>query len=120
MKLTQLDKVLLDSAGEEFADKATIRQVLHTAANTLLQDGQQRPEDKYKLGMVAVKLKKAQRSVILTSEEVTLLKARVGLLFSPIVVLRVEDILEGRKPAEARILDEIDQEEVEADERGTK
>lgn len=113
MKLGNLDKVLTDSDGKELADGSTLRTCIHHAATVLFNSHDQDPGEKYKAGVIAFKLKKAQKSVSLSSEEVTLLKIRVGKLFPPIVVLRIEDALEERKPVEQRIANEIDQDDDE-------
>ena len=110
MKLGNLDKVLTAGDGKEFSDGSTMRKILGMAAGVLL-DGPQDGSEKYKAGMILVKIQKAQKSVELSAEDVTLLKARVGKIFPPLVVVRVEDALEQRKPAEARIAQEIDQDE---------
>ena len=113
MKLGNLDKALTDSDGKEFPDGVTLRTGLHTAASALFNSHDQDPGEKYKAGVIAVKLKKAQKSVLLSSEEVTLLKVRVGKLFPPVVVMRIEDALEERKTVEQRIANEIDQDDEE-------
>lgn len=103
MKVHNLDKELLNEEGQPFRDKTTVKKALTLAAATPLQE-QESVDAKYKLGMIAIKLQQARRGVVeLSAEDVTLLKDRVGKLYGPIVVLRLHDILEGKKDAELRI-----------------
>jgi len=111
MKIDNLDGVLRDHAGKLFTDKSTVRQVLSIASTAAIGDPNFREEGavKYKLGVMALKIHSARRHVFLSSDEIEALKPRVALLFAPIVVTRIFDVLEGKAPAEARIKDDIDQ-----------
>ena len=107
MKLNNLDRIIIDQEGKDFTDGTTLRKVLVSAALSMGSE----PDKKYRLGTLGVMLQTANRNVELASEDVVLLKDRVGRMFGPIVMVRVVDALEQRKPAEARIQNEIDQDE---------
>ena len=110
MKVTNLDTVLKDEKGEEMADGSTARKVL-TAATAATVNPQVLQEDfdtKFKLGIVALKLNRAKRAVILTSEEIGLIKKRVGLFFSPMICVRLNGVLEGKNAESSIPADELD------------
>lgn len=113
MKLDNLDRELLNAEGTPLRDgeKAlTLRFALGMVANWMDPENKDLGQ-KYKLGMIAVKLAKAQKNLTLSAEDVTLMKDRINRMFSPIAVLRLHDILEGNKSAELRVAKEIDEDE---------
>lgn len=112
MRLRNLNDVLIDEKGEEFKDKATVRKVLIDAATATVQAGfpgiDEKPGDKYTLGLLAVKLFRAKTTVQIESGEVTLLKARIAALFSPLVVARMFTFLEEKASLETLADKDID------------
>lgn len=111
MKIRDLDRSMLNTEGKEFEDKATFRKILITACLATDPEDKTNADTKYKVGMLAFKLQKAQKSVEVTAEEVTMLKERIGKYFGPLVVVRVYDLLEQKKPAEEQVNEFVDQEE---------
>jgi len=120
MKLRDLDRPLLNVEGKEFEDKGTLRKVLITACLAADPEERESADKKYKVGMLAFRLQKAQKSVILTAEEVSMVKERVGKFFPPLVIVRIFDAVEDRKPAEEQVKGDIDQDEEDEDELKTK
>lgn len=51
-------------------------------------------EDKFKRGILALKLKDAKGDIVLSSEEITLIKDQIGKSFSPLIVVRAWQMLD--------------------------
>ena len=84
MKLRNLNAEMLNEKGEPYTDRVTVRKILIDAAGATVQAGypgiNEKPGDKYTLGLLAVKLFRAKATVQIESGEVTLLKARIAAL----------------------------------------
>jgi hypothetical protein len=115
MRLKGLDAILIDEEGKKFEDKATVRQVLRRCCsenfNPQLTGISETWQQKDQIGALAVKLTVARKTVQISSEEIALIKPRLGFLFGPIVVNRIMDVLEERLRAEKKHVLEIDQPE---------
>lgn len=112
MKIERLDQEILDEAGKPMEDGMTVRKALLIVSRFFdPRKDELNHEDRYRLGMMAVKFQKAQRNVKLSTEEITLLKRRIALVCAPVLVLRLVDILEGNKSAELRAAAEIDEDD---------
>lgn len=104
MKLRNLNAEMLNEKGEPYTDRVTVRKILIDAAGATVQAGypgiNEKPGDKYTLGLLAVKLFRAKATVQIESGEVTLLKARIAALCSPLVVARMFTLLEEKQSLE--------------------
>lgn len=114
MKLERLDEVLKNEAAVDFEDGTTYRKLIDMVTSRMLMNRQESGADAYRLGVMQIKFSKAKRNVIIDSDDVTLLKARIPLMCNGLVTARLFDWLEGKPPVEKRIDSEIDQDDAPA------
>ncbi len=111
-----LDEVLLDDVGKPFDDKATYADLLRKVIRTQMYIGpdgrpcsfDENPEDKFRVGMVAFKISKAQKHIVLSSEDVSALKRRAVKVLDTTMYVRMVDLLEEKGSAEKRAEKEND------------
>lgn len=99
-----VDKVLLDLEGKEIlrSDNSPmkIKELVIQSLTILNKDDEKMTGDeRYKLFDIAQRITKDASSVDLKSEEIALIKQRIGVMFQPLVVGRVYDVLEGKEDA---------------------
>lgn len=118
MKLTNLDAVMKDHENKDFEDGTTLRKMLLMAATAGIPGSalNENPEVRYTVGMASVKIQKARRHVFLDEKEISALKARIGVIYAPSMVMRLYDALDGKDPAEKRLRAGEDVDEVMSDE----
>src|SRR5258708_308798 len=126
----KLDEIVLNDEDQPFKDddkdltfKAAYRNAV-IARGYLNEGGQflafgESQEDKYKLGMIAHKLR-AKSQVILNDDEVRVLKARVGKLYPPVLIVALFDVLDGKGSALKRASRENEDEEPEVQKRAAE
>lgn len=112
MKISKakLDEVAQDEEGKPFEDSTTYGKLLRTAASAAMYaSGDGRPvafdesaDDKFKIGMVAFKIARATKNLVLSTDDVQLLKKRMLKIYSPPTYVRLCDLLEDKGTAEKR------------------
>lgn len=118
----KLDEVILDDEGKPFKDdqdakvsykkalRDTCRAVFFINGNGARAAFSEPYEDKKRLGMVAYKLQ-AKSQVKLDNKDVTLLKDRIEKLWDPVLIVRLDDVLEENASAEKRAAKENEEED---------
>jgi len=71
----------------------TYRSIFITALNAQIKSEELKPEQKFKMFSLSVKIYEADE-VDLNVEDLVLIKERVGLIFTPIIYGRVNELLE--------------------------
>ena len=95
-----LNQNLLSPEGETFAEKEkniTVKDIIITVLN--VESEGQTPEESYKCGELIVKISRAKdlTEVELSSEDITLIKAKVKKHGVPLTIIQVCEILEGNQ-----------------------
>ena len=96
-----LDKIMTGLDGEEFADKATLKQLCFTALATPLDDDARMPIDKKMKQYGLLQRVHAGGDIDLTAEEISLIKERAGKMFQLVVFGRLVETLEAEPKLEA-------------------
>jgi hypothetical protein len=87
---------VLDDDGRTVKEPEKLRDYLVAALNNTIQGEVLTPEQKMLSYRLTTRLYKT-KEVNLTSEDIVLIKDRVGKIFGPLVLGRVSDMLEGNK-----------------------
>lgn len=88
------DEPILDTAGSD-ATAWTLRTVLARTALFAAPGYPMSAEDKRRGFQIAKQIKRADRIIEVTAEDVALLKGNAGIMWSPLMLGRLEEILEN-------------------------